>query len=431
MARVLAALAAGGRAEAAFALAERRRARELADRLLQNTALERGESGLSDKPHELQRVGVADVAAQLPDHTALLEFVTGALGAPTTVFVVTRQRGGAKIRARVLPPADSLTGAIARFLALVARGENVPADAATLGGLLLEPAVAELAPDVTRLVIVPDGALHRVPWDALRLRDGRYAVERYAIGIAPSAALVTALWRKARSVPAGGAGRLLVFGDPAFPGATDSSARGSAAETYQLAFAAAGGLPRLRGSGREARQVAGYSKGSVVRLGLDASENFLERVQLTDFRVLHLATHALVDDRIAVRTALALAPGIGADGFVTPGELARLHLDADLVVLSACRTAGGVVVDGEGVQGLTAPLLEAGARSVVATAWQVGDESTVRLIDRFYAGLARGLPVAEALQAAKLDALGRHVPPAGWAAFTVVGDPPVVVRLQF
>ena len=196
VARVLAALAAGGRAEAAFALAERRRARELADRLLQNTALERGESGLSDKPHELQRVGVADVAAQLPDHTALLEFVTGALGAPTTVFVVTRQRGGAKIRARVLPPADSLTGAIARFLALVARGENVPADAATLGGLLLEPAVAELAPDVTRLVIVPDGALHRVPWDALRLRDGRYAVERYAIGIAPSAALVTALWRK-------------------------------------------------------------------------------------------------------------------------------------------------------------------------------------------------------------------------------------------
>ena len=61
----------------------------------------------------------------------------------------------------------------------------------------------------------------------------------------------------------------------------------------------------------------------------------------------------------------------------------------------------------------------------------MGDESTVRLIDRFYAGLARGLPVAEALQAAKLDALGRHVPPAGWAAFTVVGDPLVVVRLQF
>ena len=131
-----------------------------------------------------------------------------------------------------------------------------------------------------------------------------------------------------------------------------------------------------------------------------------------------------------MRTALALAPGGGEDGFVTPGELARLRLAADLVVLSACRTAGGVVVDGEGVQGLTAPLLEAGARSVVATTWRVGDESTVDLVDRFYAGLARGLPVAEALQAAKLEAMLRRAPPAAWAAFTVVGDPFTIVPLR-
>ncbi|MGH7536669.1 MAG: CHAT domain-containing protein [Gemmatimonadales bacterium] len=84
-------------------------------------------------------------------------------------------------------------------------------------------------------------------------------------------------------------------------------------------------------------------------------------------------------DRVSFRTALALTPGQGEDGFVTPGELAGLRLDADLVVLSACRTAGGVVVDGEGVQGLTAPLLAAGARSVVATSWQVGDQLTVPL----------------------------------------------------
>jgi CHAT domain-containing protein len=100
-----------------------------------------------------------------------------------------------------------------------------------------------------------------------------------------------------------------------------------------------------------------------------------------------------------------------------------------MVVLSACRTAGGVVVDGEGVQGLTAPLLEAGARSVVATTWRVGDRAAARFVDRLYAGLARGSPVAEALRAARLAALRNGEPPAAWAAFTVVGDPFVTVPL--
>jgi len=161
-----------------------------------------------------------------------------------------------------------------------------------------------------------------------------------------------------------------------------------------------------------------------------ASENYLLKSSLTQFRIIHFATHALVDDRVSFRTALALAPGGGEDGFVTPAELARLRLDADLVVLSACRTAGGVVVDGEGVQGLTAPLLAAGARSIVATGWRVGDERIVSLIERFYAELARGRTVAEALRAAKLAAIERKAPASVWAAFTVFGDPFVTVSLQ-
>src|SRR5206468_4326101 len=120
-------------------------------------------------------------------------------------------------------------------------------------------------------------------------------------------------------------------------------------ESFQSAFAATGGLPRLEGSGREVRAIARYLPGAEVRLRDGASESYLLRSSLTGFRIIHFATHALVDDRVSFRTALALAPGNGEDGFVTPGELARLRLAADLVVLSACRTAGGVVVDGEGV----------------------------------------------------------------------------------
>jgi hypothetical protein len=99
------------------------------------------------------------------------------------------------------------------------------------------------------------------------------------------------------------------------------------------------------------------------------------------------------------------------------------------VVLSACKTAGGVTVAGEGVQGLTIPLVSAGARSVVATQWRVGDRSTVRLVADLYNGLARGRPVSEALRDAKLAALRRGAPPGEWAGFTVVGDPLARVAL--
>jgi CHAT domain-containing protein len=138
----------------------------------------------------------------------------------------------------------------------------------------------------------------------------------------------------------------------------------------------------------------------------------------------------MVDERSAARTALALAPSEGESGFLGPGDLAALALNADLVVLSACRTAGGVVVQGEGVQGLTAPLLQAGAQSVIATGWRIDDRSTVRFIEDIYSALARRLPLSEALRAAKLDAIVRGAPPSEWAAFTAVGDPLVTVPLR-
>ncbi len=202
-------------------------------------------------------------------------------------------------------------------------------------------------------------------------------------------------------------------------------------ETFRGAYDAAGGLPRLSASGDEVREVARYSPGkAIVRLRGDASEAWLKRTPLAGFHVIHLATHALVDESSLARTSLALSPGGGEDGFLTPADLASLKLGADLVVLSACRTAGGVMVAGEGMQGLTSPLLEAGARAVVATQWRIGDKATVRLVDDLYAALGRGLPVAAALREAKLAAISRGVPAGEWAAFTVVGDPLVRVPLR-
>jgi tetratricopeptide (TPR) repeat protein len=418
VARVIAALAAGGRVGAAFTLAERRRARELGDRLLEATALEgAGAAPARDTATVARPIASEELAALLPDSTALVEFLTGPFGAPTTAFVIVR---GAPPAARILPRADSLAGSIGRFIALIAARGDVAADAAALGRALLGPVLSLLGPGVVRLVLVPDGPLHRVPWDALRLADGRYVVERFAIGIAPSAGTLAVLRRHPRPPPAPGALRLLAIGDPSFDRITPADAE---------LFSAAGGLPRLPGSGDEARLVASYARDADVRLRERASAAFLRESPLDRFQVIHLATHALVDDRALGRTALALAPGDTGSGLVTPAELTRLRLRADLVVLSACRTAGGVVVDGEGMQGLTAPLLEAGARSVVATSWRVSDRSTVGFVDRLYSALAGGKSVIDALKAAKLGAMRDGAPPSVWAAFELVGDPATVVPL--
>jgi CHAT domain-containing protein/tetratricopeptide (TPR) repeat protein len=428
-ARVLAALAAGGRQDAALALAEQRRARLLTDRLNQALALREGAArdSASARVSRARPLSAEEIARALPDSaTAVLEYVAGSEGAPTTLFVLTR--GG--VRAAVLPGADSLAPAIRRLVAMVEGGGRPEALTRSLGKALLEPARGLLPDGITRLLIVPDGPLHRVPFDALLLADGRPALERWAIGLAPSASLAATLWsHHTRSPTSAVPGRVLAMGDPRFPVELSAAAMREV-EPYRSAFAATGGLPRLEGSGEEARTVARYAAGgSEVRTRDEASETWLKRAPLDRFDVIHLATHALVDERSLSRTALALAPGGAEDGFLSPADLAGLRLNADLVVLSACRTAGGVTIAGEGVQGLTTPLVAAGARSVVATQWKVGDRSTVRLVGDLYDGLARGLTVSEALREAKLAALRRGAPPREWAGFAVVGDPTTKVAL--
>jgi len=419
IAMLIAGIARSGRVEQAFALAERRRARDLRDRLSRAAGLRVAAGDAADPVARTAPVTAADVQHAIPDdRTALLEYVAGRAGQPTTVFVLTR-RG---VRAHVLAPLDSVRDLAARFEALIESGGTVRGLATQLGSTLLQPVLADLPAGISNLVVVPDDALWSVPFQALVLGDGRWAIERFAITTVPSAAVSVMLWQ--RPAPTGPA-RLLAFGDPRFAGEDDGGPLALRAATPNETS-----LPRLPGTAREVRAVARFASEAVIRLRDDASAAFLERTPLASYRVIHFATHAVTDDNGIAHAGLALSPGAGSDGFVSDGDLAALQLNADLVVLSACHTAGGAVLGGEGVRGLTAPLLQAGARAVLATEWPVDDERTIPMIVAFYTALADGRTSADALRDAALDAMKDGAPPREWAAFRLVGDPTVRVPLR-
>jgi len=410
-ATAIAGLARAGRTEAAFELMERRRARLLLESLVRRRAL---------APHSEGRGNAAPVMLDLaaarrtiPDSTAMLAFVTGRGREPTTVFVVTRD-GLSTVE---VAPVDDHAREFERFAGLLAAGVDATDLAWRLGTAFLRTPLALVPAHVRALVIVPDGLLYRVPFDALVVgdRDGTPLVERYAISMAPSLTVAATWWREPLRAPRP---RMVAFGDPEGARLAVSGDTGGAVP------------PPLPVAAREARSVGRFAPTAHVFTGRDASEARLRSQSLSDVGVLHFATHADVEEWSLMRSALVLAPGEGEDGRVTAHELLDLQLDASLVVLSACRSGGGTVLVGEGLQGLTVPFLEAGASAVVATLWQVGDRRVAPMIDLLYRELASGATVGDALHRAKRSARARGISPDVWAAFTLTGDARVKTALR-
>jgi CHAT domain-containing protein len=174
----------------------------------------------------------------------------------------------------------------------------------------------------------------------------------------------------------------------------------------------------------EAARVLG--KDSVTLDGAAASEAGLKALALRDFRIIHIAAHGIGNEAEPDRAALLLAPGNNSeDGLWQSREIRQTRLNADLVVLSACETGTGRLEGQEGIMNLARAFLIAGAKSVVASLWQVDDRSTATLMGFFYEHLAAGLEVREALRQAQLDFIkqfGDRAQPYFWAGFEVIGD---------
>ncbi len=299
--------------------------------------------------------------------------------------------------------------------------------AVRLSRMVLAP-VADLL-DRPRVAVVAYGALQAVPFAALPLpNDGsRLLVADHEIVSLPSASVLGALRSKlagrqpAPELLAVVADPVLQPGDPRLQGMT--------------AVAAVAGnnpsLPRLRYAGLEAAdilEIAGSDR-AFAASGLAASRALVQSGKLRRYRILHFATHGLFDEVHPELSSLALAAfdsaGRPIDGQLRAYEVSGLDLRADLVVLSACRTALGHEVGGEGMVGLTQGFLHGGAARLLVSLWDVDDRSTGELMKRFYAALLHdGVSPAQALRRAQLSlsSEARWKAPYYWASFVLQGE---------
>jgi CHAT domain-containing protein len=326
---------------------------------------------------------------------------------------------------------------------------------AQLGDSLLS--VLDGLPAKPRLVIVPDGPLEQVPFAALRLpisprpdstdptatgsartdhtlTGRRYLLETHEIAMLPSASSLGAIRRAgASSERPPVITELALFADPVFSAGDERLTAGPRSARAPDEAGGSEPLSRLPSTRQEAAAVGALfqPENRYLQIGFDARKDDRFWQLLGGARLLHFATHALVDSERPQLSALALSQvdeqGLPIAGYLFAHELFATRLAAELVVLSACGTGTGREIPGEGIQGLSRAFLYAGAPRVLMSLWNVDDLSTASLMEHFYLHLLRDQEApATALRQAQLQLLSadddRWQAPYYWAPFALVGD---------
>jgi CHAT domain-containing protein len=393
-----------GQDGAALGTSERARSRVLRDWVLAEVG---GSLG------EFQAAGAAAEAAldlrlgDLPANTAVVEYLV----LPDRVVAWLLRRSQPMRRITVQIRQAMLEALVIDFRRALLGGREVEAGAAAerLFGLLVEPLAAVLVPG-DRLVFVPDGILHTLPFAALRdPRRHRFLIEEYACSVAPSASVLIASYRRDRRLARG----------PRPPRALVAAAPGFDRARYPA-------LVPLTASGT-GPSVLRLFPGSLVLRGREATRKTFLRLG-RDYEILDFGGHSLINVGHPLLSAMLFAPDSSDadDGVLSSSELLHCRFPrARLAVLASCETGVGKLSRTEGVENLARSFLASGVPVVVASLWPVDDQLTDAFFVEFYGALRRHFDVAGALQVAQVKSLlGRGGPAAQarvWGAFEAVG----------
>jgi CHAT domain-containing protein len=376
----------------------------------------------ADAPNVVEEdVSLAQVRAKLRPDEVLLEYVLR----DQTSFCLVATREGARIVQ--LAGRSDLEKSIDAVMKQLQDREAAPHETARALFAKLLGNIPE-ARSKSRMIVVPDGKLHLVPFGSLVNPAGRFLVASHVITYAPSSTSVYLLGKERHS-PTGmqaflGIGGVEYGPDPSRQPATLMATAKRTAGLYTSSVA----LSPLPGSEDEVKSISTILGGGTTLIGSAATKAAFRREPLSRYRVIHLSTHAIADPKQPDHAALILRddPAANQDGYLEPSEVARLRLNADLVTLSACETAVGRLQGQEGVANITRAFLYSGAKTVVSTLWKIDDNYSLYLMKRFYQHLAEGKPKADALTFAQRDLIAHFGPktmPYYWAAFILVGEP--------
>lgn len=327
---------------------------------------------------------LSQIQSLLGEDETLVEYYGG--GDDLVGFVVTRT----SVAARRLDGND-LSEEVAAFRREV---QDAEADPRVRARGLYDRLVRPLSDLIhgNRLLIVPHGSLHYLPFAALH-DSNDYLVGGYSIRTLPAAGVMPLV-----ANPGAVDDRILLFGNPDVGDPTLD----------------------LPGAHQEVEAIPRLWPNSTVLVRSEASKGALRRLA-PDYRRLHFASHGTFQPQAPLASGLLLAPDTGSGGLLTVGELYGLSLNADLVTLSACETGLGAIQNGDDVVGFQRGFLFAGARSIVSTLWKVDDQATRDLMVHFYSGLTKGLTKQEALRQAQLAVKTQMPEPFFWAAFQLTG----------
>ena len=270
--------------------------------------------------------------------------------------------------------------------------------------------------EVERLCFIPDGELHSISFEALK-RAGKYLIEDYAVSYTYAAALLD------RNRIAGETAKHAYVGFGA-----DYSDSLNTKLKAQKRFFGDGGLSKLVLSEREVKNSASLFDGETF-LGKEATlANYYEYAD--DAQIVHLSLHGLVDADDPDRSCIIFDDS-QEEFLLSPKDLYRNHLKANLVLLSACHSASGKIYNGEGVQGMSKAFLLGGAHNILSSLWNASESSSLAITNSFLTGVKNRMPHDLALQKAKMNYLENATPsqkhPYYWANFIIIGETEAVL----
>ncbi|KAL3449173.1 CHAT domain-containing protein [Aspergillus insuetus] len=337
-------------------------------------------SGTPAKPVTAEVSSLMDVANSLPDDTLIMQYFYNY----NTLFSWGISNEG-MVRLENNKLEEYWLGRVAKeFHDACDQGRMTP-HGEQLSNILLEP-FTDLLERYTRVIVVPHGSLHLVPFHVLPFKETPL-VASHVVTYLPSSSILRFILRK-ETKPL--AQSVLALGNPTSMRITDRN---------NLTVSA----PPLRGAGREAEAVTAFFPESKCILNEEATlGNLLKYIHY--YSILHLATHCKFDPEVPLSSSICLAYGRQLSVL----DLLDLHLDVDLVIFSACQTAKGTPTAGDDIVGFTRALFAAGARAVMASLWPVDDSATSEILIDFYKRLSAGKSAPVALQEAQVSFFKQH-----------------------